>query len=68
MAIARAPRTLDEFLKLSEAKPALEYADGEITQKVSPKGQHSGLQYFLSEWINQASRPQRTVCAFPSSG
>jgi Uma2 family endonuclease len=65
MALARAPITLDQFLALSEAEPALEYADGEVTQKVSPKGQHSGLQYFLSEWINQAGRSQRTVRAFP---
>ena len=65
MALARSPITLEEFLGLSEAEPALEYADGEVTQKVSPKGQHSGLQYSLAEWINQACQVDRTARAFP---
>ncbi len=36
--------TLDEFLALPEEKPALEYVDGEVTQKVSPRSWHSDLQ------------------------
>ena len=35
--------TLTEFLALPEEKPALEYENGEVTQKVSPKGRHSAL-------------------------
>jgi Uma2 family endonuclease len=41
MAIARQRPTLDTFLSLPEQKPALEYLDGEITQKMSPKLPHS---------------------------
>ncbi len=40
--------TLDEFLTLPEEKPALEYADGEVTQKVSPMGHHGTLQFVLA--------------------
>lgn len=36
--------TLKQFLRLPEAKPALEYIDGKVVQKVSPKGTHSALQ------------------------
>lgn len=36
--------TIDEFLHLAEQKPALEYCDGEITRKVSPKGKHHTLR------------------------
>jgi hypothetical protein len=36
--------TLVEFLALPEEEPALEFADGRVEQKVSPKGKHSGLQ------------------------
>ena len=44
MALARKGLTLEEFLALPEEKPALEYADGVVTQKVSPKSEHSILQ------------------------
>jgi Uma2 family endonuclease len=44
MALARKGLTLDEFLTLPEEKPALEYANGVVTQKVSPKNEHSTLQ------------------------
>jgi Uma2 family endonuclease len=35
--------TLEQFLALRERKSALEFEDGEVTQKVSPKGPHSAL-------------------------
>jgi Uma2 family endonuclease len=44
MALARKGLTLEGFLALPEEKPALEYADGVVTQKVSPKIPHSLLQ------------------------
>jgi Uma2 family endonuclease len=44
MAIARQGLTLEEFLTLPEEKPALEFAEGMVTRKVSPKYEHSALQ------------------------
>src|SRR5438128_379022 len=57
--------TLEEFLKLPEEKPALEYAEGEVTQKVSPQGHHSALQDFLCEFVNRFARPLKLARAFP---
>jgi Uma2 family endonuclease len=37
--------TLDEFLRLPEEKPALEYARGVITQKMAPMAWHGRLQF-----------------------
>ncbi len=65
MAVTSTPRTLEEFLKLPEEKPALEFADGVITQKVSPKGHHSILQAELIERINHAGLPGKRTRAFP---
>jgi Uma2 family endonuclease len=65
MATVPKPLTLDEFLKLPEEKPALEFADGEVTQKVSPRGQHSVLQDSLCEILNGFARPKRLALAFP---
>ena len=56
--------TLDQFLALPERKPALEYEDGVVTQKVSPKGRHSALQSLLSDHINSQVRPQKLAWAF----
>lgn len=40
--------TLDEFLRLEDEKPALEYACGEAVQKPTPVWDHSTIQgYFL---------------------
>jgi hypothetical protein len=36
MAVAPARLTLEEFLKLPEEEPSLEFADGMVTPKVSP--------------------------------
>lgn len=64
MATVAKPLTLDEFLKLPDEKPALEFAEGEITQKVSPKGRHSGLQSDFSDILNRFARPSKLARAF----
>jgi len=57
--------SLAEFLKLSEEKPALEYEDGVVSQKVSPKGHHSTLQLTLASVINAWAKPEKRAYAFP---
>jgi len=57
--------TLAEFLALPERKPALEYEDGVVTQKVSPKGRHSVLQLAAANQINEQTVPSRLARAFP---
>jgi Uma2 family endonuclease len=57
--------TLEDFLELPEKKPALEFEDGRITQKVSPKGKHSALQYAVAEDFNRFARPLKLARAFP---
>lgn len=56
--------TLAEFLDLPEEEPALEFEDGEVTQKVSPKGRHSVLQGALFTFIDGTIRPRRLGRAF----
>jgi Uma2 family endonuclease len=57
--------TLEEFLNLSETKPASEYIDGEIIQKPMPQGEHSVLQGELTSAANAALKPQKVARAFP---
>lgn len=56
--------TLEEFLALPDTKPALEFEEGQVTQKVSPKGQHSGLQTDLAELFNRFGRRRKLARAF----
>lgn len=66
--VATSPRlTLSDFLALPyiEDSPAWEYADGMITQKPMPQGQHSQLQYRLCQAINQVAEPSRFAYALP---
>lgn len=65
MAIAQHELTLEDFLRLPEDKPALEFEEGRVTQKVSPKGPHSRLQYTTLERINTFASPRRLALAFP---
>ncbi|HEV8635775.1 MAG TPA: Uma2 family endonuclease [Chloroflexota bacterium] len=65
MVVAQRVLTLEEFLCLPERKPALEYEDGVITQKVSPKGRHSALQDELMERFNAVGKRHRRARAFP---
>ncbi len=53
MTIAGRRLTLEEFLALPEEKPALEYVDGEVTQKVSPKARHGMLQFVLTSKLTR---------------
>ncbi len=64
VATARA-LTLDEFLRLPERKPALQFVDGRVTRKVSPKGRHSTLQSEFVQFFDRAGRPGRIARAFP---
>lgn len=57
--------TLDEFLALPEEEPALEYVDGEVTQKVSPQTWHSELQGEFYHRIRGIARPRRLAHVLP---
>jgi Uma2 family endonuclease len=57
--------SLEEFLALPEEKPALEYVDGEVVQKVSPKYRHIRLQFGLAELVNGFSVARRLARAEP---
>ncbi len=64
MVLTQRRLTLEEFLKLPEEEPALEFAGGEVSQKVSPKGRHSALQAELVERFNRAGRAEKLARAF----
>lgn len=64
MAVPSKHLTLREFLDLPEEEPALEYEDGRVSQKMSPKGKHSGVQGDLVEIVNRAVRGTRVARAF----
>jgi Uma2 family endonuclease len=57
--------SLDEFLRLPESKPYLEYVDGLVRQKMSPKMGHSTLQDDIVSSINAVARPKRLGRAWP---
>ncbi len=63
MAVTKQRLTLEEFLALPEEKPALEYEDGEVMQKVAPKGRHSVLQTGIADLINRVARPRKLALA-----
>jgi Uma2 family endonuclease len=65
MALASEQLTLEQFLRLAEEEPPLEYVEGEVAQKVSPKGRHSILQYTLAERINRFAQPRKLGYAIP---
>src|SRR5947209_17543294 len=65
MTVASNPLTLEEFVALPEEEPPLEFADGVITQKVSPKGKHSALQLELLKQLDGAGVPGKAARAFP---
>jgi len=56
--------TLEEFLKIPEAKPANEYINGKIYQKPMPDVEHSTLQGELTSKINQIGRLSKSGYAF----
>lgn len=65
MAVLPKNLTLDEFLRRPERKPALEYEDGEVSQKVSPKGKHSALQAGAVDLFNRYGLAGKIARAFP---
>jgi Uma2 family endonuclease len=64
MAVILRRLTLKEFLQLPEQEPALEYFNGMVTQKVSPKQRHSRLQTKLAQHINEFAEPRELAIAF----
>lgn len=65
MAVAPRPLTLEEFLKLPEEKPALEFSDGVVTQKVSPKGRHSRLHGVLVQLLSESAGHPASAWVLP---
>lgn len=65
MAIAATRLTLEEFCQLPEEEPPLDFVDGVVTQKGSPKGRHGVLQGELVELLNQSARPDKVARAIP---
>jgi Uma2 family endonuclease len=61
---AVAELSLADFLQQPETKPASEYIEGHVYQKLMPKGKHSRLQTRFSAAINQMGEPQQLACAF----
>ena len=59
MTIAGARMTLEEFLALPEEEVALEYIDGEVVQKVSPKTWHRELQAEFTGQMRGFAQPRR---------
>jgi len=65
MAILQEGLTLEEFLKLPDESPALEFHRGKITQKPMPQLHHSRLQGKLVERINGFAEPRQLAMALP---
>lgn len=65
MAAVRQGLTLEEFLALPEEKPALEYAHGEVTQKVAPMGRHSRLRHGLDLFFSVELEVPEVALVFP---
>jgi Uma2 family endonuclease len=65
MALPERRLTLEEFLALPEEEPALEFEEGVVTQKVSPQGQHSALQFEIADLVNRRVRHRKVARAFP---
>lgn len=57
--------TLEDFLALPEEKPALEYAEGVVTQKPMPKAVHARLQSVLLRLFDRLGDPTKLFLAFP---
>lgn len=56
--------SLEAFLALPEEKPALEFVDGVVQQKMAAKPVHGAIQSFLVVAINQFARPRRLGIVF----
>jgi Uma2 family endonuclease len=63
----RARLSLDQFLALpdlDDTKPALEFEEGKVSQKVSPKARHSALQFELGNLVDRAARRRKVARVF----
>jgi len=56
--------TLDDFLRLPEIKPALEFIDGRIVQKMSPNAHHSRIGSKLPAKIDEFAEEARLGVSF----
>ncbi len=65
MATTQRGLTLDEFLALPEEKPALEYVDGVVSQKVAAEYEHSVLQVSLMIELDRLLGPSGLVRVLP---
>jgi Uma2 family endonuclease len=65
MAVAQTHMTLEEFLQLPEEKPALEFEDGTVSQKVSPTKKHGALELAFAGRVNASAAPRKVAYAFP---
>lgn len=63
MALPDRRLALDEFLRLPERKPALEFEEGTVAQKMSPKDKHSALQGGVAALVNSRTRERRVALA-----
>jgi Uma2 family endonuclease len=61
---AQSQITLENFLELPETKPAREYINEKIVQKLMPQGEHSTLQIRLGTVINEAITARKLGHAF----
>ena len=57
--------TLEEFLKLPEQKPVLEYIDGRIETKAVPGFKHSMITGRIGERLDEFAEPAGLGGAFP---
>lgn len=65
MALVHKGLSLEQFLQLPEEQPPLEYAEGMVTQKVSPKTKQSRLQLHFAMKLEEAGQEGALALAFP---
>jgi Uma2 family endonuclease len=63
--VASKNSALDQFLRLPEFKPALEFIGGRVIQKMSPTLPHSVIQGELLSVLNGFARPKKLGSAYP---
>ncbi len=64
MAVAYRGLTLEQFLRLPEERPALEYFQGRVTRKMAPDFHHSRLQFFVASRFESLAVPTGSAVAF----
>lgn len=57
--------TLEEFLKLPEQKPRLEFFDGQVTERTDYDAWSGALRTEFAQLVNQYARPRKLAFAFP---